>query len=57
MKAKAKECEMWKGKFCSETAFIKSFGRTRSYTKATKDDEKKREKAETNQREMQDSFC
>ena len=43
---------MWKGKVCSETAFIKSFGRTRGYTKAIKDDEKAREKAETNQREM-----
>ena len=43
---------MWKGKFCRETAFIKTFGRTRGFSKAIKDDEMTREKAETNQREM-----
>ena len=35
---------------------MKSLGRTRGYTKAIKDDEKTREKAETNQRQIRTLF-
>ena len=43
-------------KICRQTAFMKSLGRTRGYTKAIKDDEKTREKAETNQRQIRTLF-